>query len=160
MINISEWYSTNLVRRQRLLDVCLTLPKSILEKRFEVSLIANHTIISSSILDLWNEIFQKEDYWLRQVLERESSVFPSNGFNTLKEIQKAFITHQGELLTLCGLGPEGGWDARFELPNYSDVLYRGETIFWSWMLDESRLRGKICQILEINGIESPPQEFI
>ncbi|MCX7834683.1 MAG: hypothetical protein N2450_01280 [bacterium] len=160
MATYSEWYTTNVLRRFQLLEFCETLPSSIVTKQNHFTVLLNPTTIAPSILDLWNTIFKNEDYWLRQTLEKEPSLYPLEGFSSLQDIKATFEENQGSLFTLCGLGPSGGWDNLFELPHYPEIQYTGHTVFWNFLLEESFLRGSIHQILLEFGFQGPPYSFL
>ena len=161
-MNFRDLYSTVLLRRQRLLEACLGLPGSILN-RTDFGLSQRNLIgetNTSSILDVLNQLFQGEDYWLRVTLEREKSVYPIGGFGTVEELIVAFKTHQGSLLLLTGMGPEGGWGETFTLPDTLEISYSAEIIFVQYLCNEWRSWGMAQQLFLLNGIEPPILELI
>ncbi len=124
-----------------------------------------HTNLTSdkqnySLLDVLNKIFAGEDHWLRVTLERETSVYPDGGFATVEELDNAFRDHQASLLTLTGMGPEGGWEAWFALPDAPELSYPASVIFAQFLCNEWRLWGMAEFLLKANGLEPPILDLI
>jgi hypothetical protein len=161
-MNQRELYASILLRRQRLIDTCRGLPKSILHR---VDFISHTTNLVGdthipSLMQILNRIFLNEDIWLRVTLEHEQSVYPDGGFGTVDALDEAFRIHQGSLLLLTGMGPEGGWSATFSLYDAPEVCYAAEVIFTQFLQNEWRLWGMMEVLFRMNGIEPPIIDLI